>query len=162
MAGRDRIERREPGKAKCRKGEFVAKTLKTVENDGDVGAFLDAVESPMRRQDAWAVLNMMKKVTNEEPRMWGTSIVGFGRYTYQRSDGSEHSFMLTGLSPRKSALTIYIMPGFSQYGDLLERLGKHRHSVSCLYLTRLDKIDFEVLTELVSRSVADMRERYSV
>ena len=68
--------------------------------------------------------------------------------------------MLTAVSPRKSSLTLYIMPGFKTYGDLLERLGKHKHSVGCLYLTRLSNVDFEVLTELVSRSVKDMRAKY--
>ena len=139
----------------------MAKSMKTVENDGDVGEFLNSVENARRREDAWAVLHMMERVTGEKPRMWGTSIVGFGRYTYRRSDRSEHTFMLTGFSPRKSALVVYIMPGFSAYSDLMASLGKHRHSVSCLYLTRLANVDFEVLTELVGRSVADMRAKYS-
>ncbi|MDE2911925.1 MAG: DUF1801 domain-containing protein [Paracoccaceae bacterium] len=140
----------------------MATTLKTAENDGDVAAYLDSVENPRRRDEAWTVLRMMEAVTGETPRMWGDSIVGFGRYRYRRSDRSEHDWMLTGFAPRKSAMTIYIMPGFSAYGDLLERLGRHRHSVSCLYVTRLGSIDFDILTELVRRSVADMRQRYSV
>ena len=134
--------------------------MKTVENDGDVHAFLDSVANPRRREDAKAVARMMERVTGEKPRMWGGSIVGFGRYKYRRSDNSEHSWMLTAMSPRKAALTIYIMPGFSAYGDLTARLGKHKHSVSCLYLTRLANVDFEVLTELVRRSVDDMRRKY--
>ncbi len=135
--------------------------MKTVENDADVDEFLASVDNPGRRSDAIRAVEMMKLVTGEIPRMWGDSIVGFGRYRYRRSDQSEHHFMLVGLSPRKTALTIYIMPGFSAYGDLMDRLGKHKHSVSCLYITRLKNIDFDVLTELVRRSVADMRERYS-
>ena len=134
--------------------------LKTVENDGDVDAFLDSVENPRRREDATKVVNMMKQVSGEPAKMWGDSIVGFGRYRYRRSDQSEHHFMLTGIAPRKSALVIYIMPGFSAYGDLMDRLGSHKHSVSCLYVTRLANVDFDVLTELVRRSVVDMRERY--
>ena len=134
--------------------------LKTVENDGDVWAFLDSVENARRRDDAKAVVGMMEQVTGETPRMWGDSIVGFGRYRYRRSDSSEHHWMLTAVSPRKAALTIYIMPGFSAYGELMDRLGKHRHSVSCLYITRLANVDFDVLTELVRRSVEDMRLRY--
>ncbi len=138
----------------------MAEALKTAENDGDVGEFLNSVEGARRREDAWTVLRMMERVTGEKPRMWGTSIVGFGRYTYRRSDRSEHTFMLTGFSPRKAALVVYIMPGFSKYGDLMAALGKHRHSVSCLYVTRLANVDFDVLTELVGRSVADMREKH--
>ena len=136
--------------------------LKTVENDADVDEFLASVENPKRREDAIKVAEMMGGVTGESARMWGDSIVGFGRYRYRRSDQSEHNWMLVGLSPRKSALTIYIMAGFSAYGELMSRLGKHKHSVSCLYITRLENIDFEVLTELVRRSVADMRERYEI
>ncbi len=134
--------------------------MKTVENEGNVGQFLQSVENPRRRDDAIKVARMMESVTGEVPRMWGDSIIGFGHYRYRRADKSEHEWMLTGLSPRKSALTVYIMPGFSRYGDLLSRLGKHRHSVSCLYLTRLANIDFDVLTELVRRSVKDMKDKY--
>ena len=134
--------------------------MKTVENDGDVYAFLESVENSRRREDSIRVARMMEEVTGETPRMWGDSVVGFGRYKYRRSDKSEHNWMLTGLSPRKAALTVYIMPGVRHYGDLLEKLGKHRHSISCLYLTRLENVDFDVLTELVRRSVDDMREKY--
>ena len=135
--------------------------LKTVENDADVDEFLETVENPKRRSDAAKVAKMMGRVTGEPARMWGDSIIGFGRYRYRRSDQSEHHWMLVGLSPRKTALTIYIMAGFSAYGDLLARLGRHKHSVSCLYISRLDSIDFEVLTELVRRSVDDMRDNYA-
>lgn len=134
--------------------------MKTVENDGDVDTYLESVDNPRRREDAKRVARMMQEVTGEKPRMWGDSIVGFGRYRYRRSDGSEHGWMLTAVAPRKAALTVYIMPGFKPYGDLMQKLGKHRHSVSCLYITRLENVDFDVLTELVCRSVADMRRKY--
>ncbi|MCE2523752.1 MAG: DUF1801 domain-containing protein [Rhodobacteraceae bacterium] len=134
--------------------------MKTVENDRDAGLFLHSIENPKRKEDSIKVALMMESLTGEPPRMWGESIVGFGRYRYRRADGSQHQWMLTGLSPRKAALTIYIMPGFSKYGDLLANLGKHRHSVSCLYLTRLANVNFDVLTELVRRSVDDMRQKY--
>jgi hypothetical protein len=133
---------------------------KTRPTSSSVDAFIAAVENDRRRQDARAVRAMMERVTGETPRMWGDSIIGFGHYRYRRANGSRHDWMLTGLSPRKSALTVYIMPGFRDYGELLEKLGKHRHSVSCLYLTRLSNIDFEVLTELVRLSVEDMRRKY--
>ena len=133
---------------------------KTAENDADPAAFLAAAEPARRAEDARRVAKMMAEVTGEPPRMWGDSIVGFGRYRYTRADGSKHHWMLTGVSPRKAALTVYIMPGFKLYGDLLARLGPHRHSSSCLYITRLDQVDFDVLTELVRRSVGEMRARY--
>ena len=135
-------------------------SMKTVENEGDVDTFLESVGNPRRREDAKRVAGMMQEVTGERPRMWGDSIVGFGRYRYRRADGSEHGWMLTAVAPRKAALTVYIMPGFKPYGDLMQKLGRHRHSVSCLYITRLENVDFDVLTELVSRSVADMRRKY--
>ena len=134
--------------------------LKTVVNDKSVEAFLDSIENSRRREDARAVMAMMAEVTGETPKMWGTSIIGFGRYRYRRSDQSEHYWMLTGLSPRKAALTVYIMSGFSAYGDLMDTLGRYKHSVSCLYITRLGNVDFNILSELVRRSVSDMRTRY--
>lgn len=133
---------------------------KTTENDGDVDAFLANVADERRRGDAIAVHDMMRRVTGEPPRMWGTSIVGFGRYDYTYDSGRSGSYCLTGLSPRARALSIYIMPGFGAYGDLMEKLGTYKTGRSCLYVTRLDKIDMDVLEELVRRSVADMREKY--
>ncbi len=140
--------------------KIVSSKMKTVENDGDVDAFLNSVENTRRRDDAKKVVEMMARVSGEPARMWGDSIIGFGRCRYRRSDQSEHYMMLTGVAPRKTALAVYVMPGFSAYGDLMDRLGKHKHSVSCLYIAKLANIDFEVLAELVRRSVADMRDRY--
>ncbi len=133
---------------------------KTTETDADVGAFLAAITDDRRRADAIAVRDMMHRVTGEPPRMWGKSIVGFGRYEYTYESGRSGTLCLTGLSPRARALSIYIMPGFSAYSDLMDKLGSHKTGKSCLYVTRLDKIDMSVLEELVSRSVADMREKY--
>lgn len=104
--------------------------------------------------------DMMAEVTGEPPVMWGDSIIGFGRYRYARRDGSQHAFFLTGVSPRKTALTVYIMPGFADFADLLARLGPHTRSVSCLHIKRLDAVDFDLLTELVRRSVEVMRARH--
>jgi len=134
--------------------------MKTAETDVDPAAFLDAVENAGRREDTAEVVEMMGRITGYPARMWGPSIIGFGSYTYQRKDGSEHRFFLTGVSPRKANLTVYIMPGFKKYGGLLDRLGKHKHSVSCLYLGRLRNVDRDVLEELVRTSVADMRAMY--
>lgn len=134
--------------------------MKTTENDGDVIGFLNCVENKRRAEDARLVMEIMERLSGLPPRMWGDSIIGFGSYRYKRKDGSAHSFMLTGLSPRKAALTIYIMPGFSAYGDLLAQLGPHRHSSSCLYITRLDKVNIDILEDLIRRSLDEMRQRY--
>ncbi|MEM7267740.1 MAG: DUF1801 domain-containing protein [Pseudomonadota bacterium] len=135
--------------------------MKTVENDADPAAFLASVENRGRAEDAAAVTNMMARVTGLPPRMWGDSIIGFGAYDYKRRDGSAHRFFLTGVSPRKQKLTIYIMPGFKPYQEILSRLGPHKHSASCLLLGRLAKVNLAVLEELVAASVSDMRAEYS-
>lgn len=94
--------------------------------------------------------------------MWGPSIVGFGEYRYKYESGREGDFLITGFSPRKSALTIYIMPGFARYEALMDKLGKHRTGKSCLYINRLDDVDLSVLEELVTCSVEYMTEKYGV
>lgn len=133
---------------------------KTKQHDGDVNEFLDAVENPRRKEDARRVLELMRDVTGEPPKMWGSSIVGFGSYHYKYASGREGDWMITGFSPRKQNLTIYIMPGFSEFAGLLGRLGKHKTSKSCLYLNKLADVDLEVLAELVRESVAVMKARY--
>lgn len=134
--------------------------MKTSENDQNVFEFLSSVENKRRADDTRIVVEMMERITGCPPKMWSDSIIGFERYTYKRKDGSQHSFMITGVSPRKTALTVYIMPGFSGFADQLARLGKYRNSVSCLYISRLENIDIDVLEDLIARSVAEMRERY--
>ena len=134
--------------------------LKTRENDGDVHAFIEGVENKTRQADARVVLDMMTRITGEPPRMWGDSIVGFGSYEYTYDSGRSGRWFLTGFSPRKAALTVYIMPGFKRYPDLIGKLGKVRTSVSCLYVTRLANLDLDVLEALVAKSVDDMRRMY--
>lgn len=133
---------------------------KTVANDLDVAEFLAGVADERRRAETQTVIGMMRRVTGEEPQMWGTSLIGFGRYHYRYDSGREGDFFMTGLSPRKAALTVYIMPGFSEYGEELDRLGPHKLGRSCLYIRRLDKIDPDALEALVAKSYAFMREKY--
>ncbi len=130
---------------------------KTQPTDADVEAFLNAVDNERKRADSFAILKMMKEVTGEEPVMWGPSIVGFGSVHYKYASGREGDMGLTGFSPRKANLTLYITDGFDKYGDLLARLGKHKTSVSCLYINKLADVDQDVLRELVRRSVEHMR-----
>jgi hypothetical protein len=127
--------------------------LKTQPHDGSVEAFLESVENERRREDAFTVLDLMKRVTGEEPVMWGPSIVGFGSYHYKYASGREGDWFVAGFSPRKQNLTIYIMSGFSKHDELMGKLGKHKTGKSCLYINRLDDVDMEVLEELVRASV---------
>lgn len=133
---------------------------KTTQNEADVSAFLDAVKNPRRRADARQLLDLMQAVTGEPPKMWGTSIVGFGKYHYRYASGREGDSLMVGFSPRKQNLAIYIMPGFADFGELLGRLGKFRTGKSCLYVNKLDDVDLGLLEELVRKSVEEMKRRY--
>ena len=100
--------------------------LKTRPNDKNVIEFLTKVENARRREDSFKILNLMKEVTQEEPVMWGDSIMGFGTYHYKYASGREADWLQIGFSPRKQALTVYIMDGFDKYQELLDKLGKHK------------------------------------
>lgn len=134
--------------------------LKTQENDGNVEEFLKTVQPDRRRDDSFLLLERMTRLTGEQPRMWGDSIVGFGAYDYTQKNGTPGRWFLTGFAPRKASMTIYIMPGFSAYSDELGKLGPHKHSVSCLYITRLDRVDMDVLDRIIANSVDEMRAKY--
>jgi hypothetical protein len=133
---------------------------KTTETDADPAAFVDAVPDIRRREDARTVIDMMRRVTQLPPRMWGPSIIGFGSYAYCRADGSRHRSLRVGLSPRKADLVIYILPGFDGCGDILSRIGPHRTSKVCLYLKRLDRISLPALEDLVAWSFGRMKALY--
>ena len=133
---------------------------KTKPTRASVKAFLDAVEDERKRRDCWEVIKMMASVTGNKPKMWGTSIIGFGSYHYKYRSGREGDWPITGLSPRKQNLTIYVMLGFSRYESLMKKLGKYKTSKSCLYVKSLDDIDRKVLTRLIERSVADLKKIY--
>ncbi len=127
--------------------------LKTQPHDGDVMEFLSSVDSDRRREDAQVVLDLMQEVTGEEPKMWGTSIVGFGSYHYQYESGREGDWFVTGFSPRKHNLTLYIMSGFTQFEELLGQLGKYKTGKACLYINKIDDIDLNTLRKLIRLSV---------
>ena len=136
--------------------------MKTRETDASVEDFIAAVADDRRREESRTVDAMMRKITGHPPRMWGPSIVGYGRYHYRYDSGREGDWFLTGFAPRKQALTLYIMPGFGQYDDLMRRLGKHKTGKSCLYVTRLSNVDLAVLEDLVRLSVDFMTRKYGV
>ncbi|MEM9408548.1 MAG: DUF1801 domain-containing protein [Acidobacteriota bacterium] len=134
--------------------------MKTTENSASVRDFLAGIEDPQKRKDCRAVARLMKAATGKRPKMWGSTIVGYGRYHYKYESGREGDFFLTGYSPRKQNLTLYVMYGFDGSEDLLRRLGKHKTGKSCLYIKRLEDVDLEVLDELIRGSVTAMREKY--
>lgn len=135
--------------------------LKTKKNDGSVLDFIDSVESEQRRSDALKLLNLFEKATDMTPKLWGESIIGYGQYHYKSERSSqEGDWPLTGFSPRKANLTVYIMPGFDAYQNLLSKLGKHKTSVSCIYINKLADVDTQILQEIITRSVAQMRSQY--
>ncbi len=135
--------------------------LKTKVNKASVEKFLNGVKDEQKRKDSFTILEIMKKITKEDPKMWGPSIVGFGKYHYKYESGREGDMCITGFSPRKNALTIYIMPGFKRYDDLMIKLGKYNTGVSCLYVKKLGDVDMKVLTKLIGESFKYMKKKYS-
>lgn len=135
---------------------------KTQVTDVDPKEFIASVEHPTRRADAEVLLEMFTRVTGVEPKMWGPSIVGYGRYRYEYRSGRTGEWMLTGFAPRKSNLVVYVMPGYEDKTDELERLGKHRTGQSCLYINKLADVDLAVLEEIIADGVAQMRAEYEI
>ena len=131
---------------------------KTVANENNVMAFLNAVEPEKKREDSLIITKLMEEVTGEQATMWGTSIVGFGNHHYRYESGREGDMPLVGFSPRKQAITLYIMAGFDAYDDLLGKLGKHKIGKSCLYIKKIEDVDLDVLRELVKQSAEHMRK----
>ncbi len=123
-------------------------------------AFLKSVDHPTRRADGLALLTFFYRVTNLKPKMWGPSIIGYGRYHYKYDSGREGEFFLTGFSPRKTALTIYVMPGYRDMSEKLDRLGKHKTGKSCLYINKLSDVDIDVLEEIIEDGLSYMRKTY--
>ena len=135
---------------------------KTQPTDQSVTGFLNAVTHPTRRADGLALDALFRAVTGFSPAMWGPSIVGYGRYHYSYASGRQGDFLATGFSPRKSNLSIYIMPGYAEFGDLLTRLGKHKTGRSCLYVNKLADIDMGVLADLIRAGLRDLAAHWPV
>lgn len=139
----------------------MAKTdNKTQPTDVSPEAFLASVEPEQRRVDGLALLDLFNHVTGLVPQMWGPSIIGYGRYAYRYDSGREGEFFLTGFSPRRAALSIYILPGYRDLSDKLARLGKHKTGRSCLYINKLDDVYHAVLEEIIVDGLAYMRANY--
>lgn len=139
----------------------MAKTaeLKTKVNDASVPGFLNGVADGQKRKDSFEILKIMKQVTKEEPKMWGSSIIGFGSYHYKGASGREGDWMQIGFSPRKQNLTLYLMGGLNTRTDLLKKLGKHKTSVGCLYIKKLSDVDVNVLKELIAESLKVIKKQ---
>lgn len=133
--------------------------LKTQKNDASVVEFIKSIEDESKRADCYSLLEIFNQATGEEPAMWGTSIVGYGSYHYKSEKSTqEGDWPLTGFSPRKQSLTIYIMPGFDSYTEQLSKLGKYKTSVSCLYIKKLSDVDTKVLKSIIKDSAQKMRK----
>ena len=135
---------------------------KTRETAVDPAEFIAGVEPQTRRDEALRLDTIFREVTGFVPRMWGAGIIGYGRYHYRYDSGREGDFLATGFSPRKAAISIYIMPGYADFGDILAGLGKHRMGKSCLYLTRLDHADEAALRRLIRAGLDDLGRRWTV
>lgn len=133
---------------------------KTRATIASVTEFINSIEDRQKRADARKVAAIMRRVTGKRAKMWGSSIVGYGTYHYKYESGREGDFMITGFSPRKQALTVYILAGFRRFDTLMGKLGKYKTGKSCLYIKRLSDVDEKVLEQLIDRSVKYMRKNY--
>ncbi len=134
---------------------------KTTQNEANVEDFLNAVPDETKRADSYALIKIMQEITGEPPKMWGGSIIGFGSYHYKYDSGREGDMPIVGFSPRKTALTLYIMNGFDRSDELLAKLGKHKIGKSCLYIKKLAAVDSAILREMIALSVSYMSDKYS-
>ncbi len=135
---------------------------KTQATNQSVGAFLADVQGDRKRGDAERLDQLFRDVTGFGPKMWGPSIIGYGRYHYKYASGREGDFLATGFSPRKANLTLYIMPGYADFGPILDRLGKYKKGKSCLYISKLDDVDTDVLKELIAAGLRDLDQKWPV
>ena len=135
--------------------------LKTKVTKESVSAFIENIPDEGKREDSSALLKIFKEATKMNPKMWGTSIIGYGSYHYKSErSAQEGEWPLTGFSPRKQNLTIYIMLGFKNYESILQKLGTYKTSVGCLYIKRLSDVDTKVLAQLIETSTSDMKKKY--
>ncbi len=134
---------------------------KTKPEKTSVPDFINSVEDEQKRKDSFALLELFKSITKEEPVMWGPSIIGFGEYHYKYASGREGDFLITGFSPRKAALTLYLMGCMeNEFVHLMEKLGKYKMGVGCLYIKKLTDVDPDILKQLISESFDFMKANY--
>ncbi len=143
--------------SKSAKNKAGNKTAQTAVNPDD---FIAAIEHETRRADALVLLDLLGRLSGYKPKMWGPSIIGFGRYHYVYDSGREGDSAVVGFSPRKANQVIYLMPGYEDLTEMLDRLGKHKIGKSCLYINKLADIDLEVLEEMIEHSIGVMESNY--
>ncbi|WP_368186545.1 DUF1801 domain-containing protein [Aestuariibius sp. HNIBRBA575] len=124
--------------------------------------FIASIDHPTRRADAIVLDQMFRRVTGYTPRMWGPTIIGYGQYHYTYKTGRQGDSLATGFSPRKASQSIYIMPGYANFADIMARLGKHKTGRACLYVNKLADIDMDVLEELVRAGLKDLNSHWPV
>lgn len=129
-------------------------------NDQSVAGFLDKIPDEARRTECYELLNLMKRVTSTDPKIWGSGLIGFGNYHYKYASGHEGDCFVAGFAPRKTALTLYITAGVERFPKLLAKLGKHKAGKGCLYIKKLHDVNLEVLEDLLSKSVEWTRTTY--
>lgn len=134
--------------------------VKTKENDNSVIEFIEKVESPKKREDAYKLLDIFTETAGYQAKMWGPSIIGFGSYHYKYATGHEGDAPLVGFSPRKAKISLYFAPGDKKRAEMLERFGKHTTGKACVYINKISDIDVEVLKELIIQSIDFLRETY--
>lgn len=133
--------------------------LKTKANDASVQKFLNTIENETRRNDCFAIAEMMKQVTKSDAKMWGSAIVGFGSYHYKYASGHEGDMCIVGFSPRKQNISLYLCGALDQKKSLLEKLGKHKTGVGCLYIKKVRDIDAKILEQIIKESIATIKKR---
>ncbi len=133
--------------------------LKTKKNDASVIDFINTIEDEVKQKNCLAILKMMKQITKSEPKMWGANIVGFGNYHYKYASGREGDWFVTGFSPRKQNLTLYLMGGLDQHEALLKKLGKHKRGGGCLYIKKLEDVDVKILKELIAQAAQGLKQK---
>ena len=146
----------------CVSAQNVGMSNKTIPTDASVADFIASLDTPCRQDEAARLDTIFREVTGFAPIMWGPSVIGYGRYHYRYDSGREGDFLATGFSPRKAAISVYILPGYADFGAILKDLGKHRLGKSCLYINRLSDIDEGVLKRLIRAGLDDLGKRWSV
>ncbi len=133
--------------------------IKTKKNDASVADFIALIKEEQKRKDSEAILKIMQQASKQEPKMWGDSIVGFGTWHYKSERSKrEGDWFVTGFSPRKQNITLYILPSVNSYKNILTKLGKYKTSVSCLYINKLADVDIKILKELITTAYKNMKE----
>jgi len=143
-------------------GRRQGNLARMAEDDSDIEAVLAAVEPERRRADARRLDALFREVTGWQPRLWSGAILGYGRYRYRYESGREGEYLATGFAPRKASFSVYIMPGYADFGEILARLGRHKRGKACFYIDRLAEVDEAVLAELIRAGLADLSRRWEV